>query len=173
MTEQHAVSAYIGLGGNLDDPAERVSQAVFELDSLPDCRVDQVSSLYRSAPLGPPGQADYINAVACLCTRLSARKLLSAMQYIEQRHGRDSRGPRWGPRTLDLDLLLYADRIIDEPDLSVPHPEMASREFVLYPLYEIAPSLFIPGMGWLKEHVAQCPRRGLRKLEALCESRTS
>ena len=173
MTEAERVSAYIGLGSNLQNPLEQVSRAIFELDAVPDCRLDRASSFYRSTALGPADQPDYINAVVRLHTRLSARALLTAMQGIEQRHGRRRHGLRWGPRTLDLDLLLYADRIIREPGLIVPHPEMVSREFVLYPLYEIAPSLMVPGLGRVKECVAQCPRRGLRKLEALCESRTS
>ena len=172
VTERVSLGTFIGLGSNLDHPVEQVGRAVTELDQLPASRVDICSSLYRSAPLGPPGQPDYINAVARLITSLSAQDLLSALQDVERRHGRDRSGTRWGPRTLDLDLLLYGDRVINEPGLTVPHPGMVRREFVLYPLYEIAPLLHIPGQGWLKDCIRQCPGKGLQKLELSSESST-
>jgi 2-amino-4-hydroxy-6-hydroxymethyldihydropteridine diphosphokinase len=138
--------AYIGLGSNLDDPEEQLRRAVSSLQQLPDTIIVRVSSFYRTKPVGPEGQPDYINAVVLLHTGLSARQLLEHMQAIENDHGR-IRNTRWGPRTLDLDLLLYDSDIIKEDDLTVPHPEMHKRGFVLFPLYEIAPEISIPGYG--------------------------
>lgn len=138
--------AYIGLGSNLDDPEEQLRSAVSFLQQLPDTIIVRVSSFYRTKPVGLEGQPDYINAVALLQTGLSARQLLEHMQAIENSHGR-IRNTRWGPRTLDLDLLLYDSDIIKEDDLTVPHPEMHKRGFVLFPLYEIAPAISIPGQG--------------------------
>lgn len=134
---------YIGLGSNLDTPREQVSRALTELAELSDCRNLTHSSLYRSDPVGPPGQPDYINAVACLETRLSPLQLLDALQAIEQTHQR-VRIQHWGPRTLDLDLLLYGDQVIQNERLTVPHAFMIVRNFVLYPLAEIDPHLSFP-----------------------------
>ena len=164
MTE---VSAFIGLGSNLDDPRRQVRTALAELAELPASRVSAVSSLYRSAPLQgadvPQGQPDYINAVARLESALTAEALLDALQAIETRHGR-MRNAHWGPRTLDLDILLYGDMRIDTPRLRVPHPGLAERNFVLQPLAEIAPDLDIPGLGPLRELLARCPRTELERL---------
>jgi len=134
---------YIGLGSNLDTPREQVSRALTELAELSDCRNLTHSSLYRSDPVGPPGQPDYINAVACLETLLSPLQLLDALQAIEQTHQR-VRIQHWGPRTLDLDLLLYGDQVIQNERLTVPHAFMLVRNFVLYPLAEIDPNLSFP-----------------------------
>lgn len=165
MTE---VSAFIGLGSNLDDPRQQVSTALHELATLAATRVSAVSSLYRSAPmvgLGVPvDQPAYINAVARVETGLSAEVLLNALQAIEARHGRVRGGERWGPRTLDMDILLYGDAHIDTPRLQVPHPGIAARSFVLYPLAEIAPDLEIPGAGTLRELLTHCPSAGLERL---------
>ncbi len=138
--------AYIGLGSNLDDPEEQLRSAVLSLQQLPDTTIVRVSSFYRTKPVGPEGQPDYINAVASLHTGLTARQLLEHMQAIENNHGR-IRNTHWGPRTLDLDLLLYDSDIIKEDDLTVPHPEMHKRGFVLFPLCEIAPEISVPGHG--------------------------
>jgi len=146
------VTVFVGLGSNLDRPVSQVRDALRELDGLPDTRLLRRSPLYRSAPLGPPGQPDYINAVAMLETRLMPDALLDLLQGIERRHGR-MRGERWGPRTLDLDLLLFADRRIDSERLQVPHPEISRRPFVLVPLHDIAPELIVPGVGPLSELV--------------------
>ncbi len=143
MTE---VVAWIGLGSNLDDPARQVNTALTALDGLPQSRLLACSGLYRSPPMGPQDQPDYINAVASLKTALPAEALLEALQSIEQAHAR-VRGEHWGPRTLDLDILLYGDDIIESPRLSVPHPGLAQRHFVLTPLAEIAPQLSVPGLG--------------------------
>lgn len=138
--------AYIGIGSNLDDPQAQVADAVAELAALPHTRLTARSSLYRSAPLGFAAQADFVNAVAVIDTALGARELLAELQAIEARHGR-RRSFANAPRTLDLDLLLFGDARIDEPQLIVPHPRMHERAFVLRPLVEIAPHAMIPGRG--------------------------
>ena len=157
------VTAYIGLGSNLDGPRARVKAAIDELDTLPHTRVQASSSLYRSAPMGPQDQPDYINAVAQIGTSLEAETLLDALQAIEQAHGR-VRDQHWGPRTLDLDILLYGDALIDTPRLKVPHPGMAERNFVLYPLAEIGGDLVIPGLGGIRSLLSACPENGLERL---------
>jgi 2-amino-4-hydroxy-6-hydroxymethyldihydropteridine diphosphokinase len=158
------VTAYIGLGGNLGDAARQVRAARTAIAAIPNVRELAMSSLYRSAPMGPADQPDYVNAVMAVETRLAALDLLRELQAIETACGRVRTGERWGPRTLDLDLLLYGTEKIDTPELTVPHPGIAEREFVLYPLSEIAPDLEIPGKGPLAERVRQCPRRGLMVL---------
>ena len=132
--------AYVGIGSNLDDPQGQVTRAFDELASLPRTRLAARSSLYRSAPLGHADQPDFINAVAALDTQLNPQELLSALQAIEQRHGR-RRSFANAPRTLDLDLLLFASEEIDTDRLRIPHPRMRERAFVLKPLLEIAPHL--------------------------------
>ncbi|MEE8426684.1 MAG: 2-amino-4-hydroxy-6-hydroxymethyldihydropteridine diphosphokinase [Woeseiaceae bacterium] len=138
---------YIGIGSNLNGPVEQVETAFGLLGELPKSRLVARSSLYRSAPFGGIEQPDFVNAVAALETQLDARSLLGQLQHIEQSRGREHGGERWGPRIIDLDLLVYDDVIIDEPDLTVPHPGIAERNFVLLPLREIAPGLEIPGLG--------------------------
>lgn len=135
--------AFIGLGANLGEAAATLSSAVLALRQLPQTRVECVSSLYRSRPLGPPGQPDYLNAVARLGTLLTPHALLKALQAIEAAHGR-VRDIRWGPRTLDLDLLLYANDEISTADLTIPHPELKNRNFVTIPLLETSPALRLP-----------------------------
>jgi 2-amino-4-hydroxy-6-hydroxymethyldihydropteridine diphosphokinase len=138
--------AYIGIGSNLDQPEARVGSALEELARLPRTRLSARSSLYRSTPVGYAAQPDFINAVAELDTGLAAHELLAELRSIEARHGR-RRSFANAPRTLDLDLLLYGDARIDEPQLVVPHPRMHERAFVLRPLVEIAPHATIPGRG--------------------------
>mgnify|MGYP005751058203 FL=1 len=164
MPEPAAVMAYVGLGSNLDDPRRQVEQALRELAALPDTVLAARSSLYRSAPMGPADQPAYINAVARLDTRLAPEALLDALQAVEAAHGRLRTGERWGPRTLDLDILLYGDARLDSPRLKVPHPGMAERNFVLEPLAELAPELDIPGLGPLRELLARCPMAELERL---------
>jgi len=147
---RRAEVVYVGLGSNLQEPREQVRRALQELAQLPCTRLDRHSSLYRSNPLGPQDQPDYVNAVACLATELAPLPLLDALQAIEQAHGR-VRDRHWGARTLDLDILLYGDRVIDLPRLQVPHPQMHRRSFVLKPLLEIAPGLAVPGRGPVAE----------------------
>ncbi|WP_210398104.1 2-amino-4-hydroxy-6-hydroxymethyldihydropteridine diphosphokinase [Motiliproteus sediminis] len=148
--------AFIGLGSNLDDPAHQVRTALDELKSLPDTTLTATSRLYRSDPVGPPGQPDYINAVALLHTGLEAEALLDALQALEAEHQR-VRGERWGPRTLDLDILLYGNRVISTPRLTVPHSHLDQRSFVLYPLREIAPQLVLPDGRSIDALCARCP----------------
>lgn len=158
------VRAYVGLGSNLDGPAKRLCRAFEALAALPATALIARSSLYRSAPMGPADQPDYVNAVAALDTELAPEALLDALQAIERTQGR-VRGPeRWGPRTLDLDLLLYGQRRIDTPRLQVPHPGLGERNFVLYPLQEIAPELRLPDGRTLASAVVACPREGLERL---------
>jgi len=151
--KRRAEIVYIGLGSNLENPRDQVQRALVELGQIPGTRVDCHSSLYLSAPLGPEDQPDYVNAVARLSTELQPLPLLDALQRIEQKHGR-VRERHWGPRTLDLDILLYGDHCIDLPRLLVPHPHMHQRGFVLKPLLEIAPDLCVPGRGPLVELAA-------------------
>ena len=137
--------AYIGIGANLGDALANVDDAIVRIAALPGTRLLASSSRYRTAPIDSSGD-DYINAVACIDTSLGAHELLAALQAIELAHGRE-RPYRNAPRTLDLDVLLYGDHIIDTPDLQVPHPRMLERAFVLAPLLEIAPEAVVPGTG--------------------------
>lgn len=175
--DQAAHLVYVALGANLAGPEGQVRRALVELEQLPRSRMLRVSPLYLTKPLGPGDQPDYVNAVVSLETRLSPRDLLLALQAIEKAHGRVREQGRWGPRPLDLDLLLYGRRRIDEPDLRIPHPEMSRRPFVLVPLADIAPGdLAIPGQGrCLTELLAACPRDGIQRLASAraCEGATS
>jgi 2-amino-4-hydroxy-6-hydroxymethyldihydropteridine diphosphokinase len=141
-----ATKAFIGLGANLGDREAQVRRAIAALAELPGTRLLAASSLYRSAPVGVGAQPDFINAVAAIETQLAPRPLLEALLAAERRFGRRREFPG-APRTLDLDLLLYGDRVIAEPGLIVPHPRMHERAFVLAPLAEIAPDIAIPGKG--------------------------
>ncbi|WP_070887611.1 2-amino-4-hydroxy-6-hydroxymethyldihydropteridine diphosphokinase [Pseudomonas sp. D2-3] len=155
--------AYIGLGSNLAEPAEQLRQALVALEQLSHTRLAAVSSLYVSDSL-LPGQPRYTNAVAALDTELQPLQLLDALQAIELDQGRE-RIERWGPRTLDLDILLFGQRLIDEPRLRVPHYHMHARAFVLYPLAEIATDdLQLPDGRPLSELLAACPFEGLERL---------
>jgi 2-amino-4-hydroxy-6-hydroxymethyldihydropteridine diphosphokinase len=158
------VSAYIGLGSNLGEPLQQLQTALDALNQLPDTRVVNCSSFYSSKPMGPADQPDYINAVAELETALAPQELLLALQAIEQTQGRVRTGQRWGARTLDLDLLLYGDEVINTDSLQVPHPGLAERDFVLVPLAEIAPDIVIPGQPALKQLIEHCPDYGLERL---------
>ena len=143
-----AVHAYIGIGANLGDPVAQVLRACARLaQDVPGTRLIARSSLYRNPPMGPQDQPDYVNTVARIDTQLAPRALLRELQRIEADCGRQRDGTRWGPRLLDLDLLLFGDESVDEPGLRVPHPGIAQRDFVLFPLQEIAPRLVIPGHG--------------------------
>lgn len=148
--------AYVGVGGNIGEPMTTVRSALAALDGLPETRLASVSRLYRSAPMGPAGQPDFINAVAAIHTTLAPLALLSSLQSVERRYGRVRNRVRWGPRTLDLDLLLYGNARITEEVLTVPHPGLHERPFVLYPLHEIAPDLEVPGHGPVAALLARC-----------------
>ncbi|MEJ2059047.1 MAG: 2-amino-4-hydroxy-6-hydroxymethyldihydropteridine diphosphokinase [Gammaproteobacteria bacterium] len=159
------VAAWVGLGSNLDDPQAQILRALEELDELPETRRVKASGLYRNPPMGPQDQPDYVNAVARLETALTPLALLDALLAIEQAHGR-IRALHWGPRTLDLDLLLYGDQVLDHERLRLPHPGLHERAFVLYPLLEIDPGLEIPGLGRLRDLAAACPADGLIRISA-------
>lgn len=148
------VVAYVGLGSNLDRPAEQIERALRELDALPQTRLAARSRLYRTAPWGGVAQPDFINAVAALDTGLDVRQLMRALLDLEHRAGRRRDGERNGPRVLDLDLLLYGDHRIAEAGLQVPHPRLHERAFVLVPLAEIAPDLSVPGHGPVRRLLA-------------------
>ncbi|GAB2790053.1 2-amino-4-hydroxy-6-hydroxymethyldihydropteridine diphosphokinase [Halomonas shantousis] len=155
--------AYIGLGSNLDDPQRQLEQAFAEFDRLPLTRLLRRSRLFASAPVGPQDQPDYLNAVAELSTRLSPLALLDQLQTLEQRHRR-VRQRRWGPRTLDLDLLLYDEQHWDTPRLSLPHPEMHRRGFVLVPLAELAGERYLYHGQTIAELAQQHVSNDLRAL---------
>ncbi|MFE8071363.1 2-amino-4-hydroxy-6-hydroxymethyldihydropteridine diphosphokinase [Marinobacteraceae bacterium S3BR75-40.1] len=166
MTEAGAAErVYIGLGSNLDSPLLQVHAALEALAQLPDTTLADASPLYRSAPLGPAGQPDYINGAAALDTRLPPESLLDYLQQIELTQGRE-RGERWGPRTLDLDILLFGRQQIQTQRLTVPHPEIGNREFVLRPLHDLAPDLTLPDGRAIAELLAQCPDHRLRPVPA-------
>jgi len=139
-------AGFIGVGSNLDDPCGQVERAIELLDEIPGTELVARSSMYLSSPFGPVEQPDFVNAVAKLHTSLEASVLLQHLQEIERTQGRIA-GMRWGPRVIDLDLLVFGDEVIDEPQLRVPHAGITERNFVLLPLQEIAPELVIPGLG--------------------------
>lgn len=156
-------SAWIGLGSNLGRPQEQLESACEMLADVPGTELLRCSSWYRSAPMGPVEQPDYLNGVAELHTLLEPEALLDTLQAIEKAHDRE-REVRWGPRTLDLDLLLYGSRRIDTPRLTVPHPGIRERNFVLYPLRELEPGLEIPGLGKVDALARQVGDEGLNRL---------
>ncbi len=165
MTDNVLVVAYIGLGSNLDTPVEKLQQAKFALDKLDSVTVVATSGLYASPPMGPQDQPDYVNAALAIKTTLEAITLLHEMQAIETQLGRIRTGKRWGPRTVDLDLLLFGQETINRPELIVPHPGLISRSFVLYPLNDIAPDFIVPGFTTIAELMARCPQQGLKKIQ--------
>lgn len=159
--------AYIGIGSNLDDPVAQVREAIEELGIIPDSLLIASSSLYSSKPMGAIDQPDYVNAVVSIDTVLSPQTLLQTLQGIERRRGRMHTVEKWGPRVLDLDLLLYGHRVIETADLTVPHPGLHERDFVLVPLEEIAGDINIPGRGMLSAFISRCKRHSLRKLASV------
>ncbi|MBK9160776.1 MAG: 2-amino-4-hydroxy-6-hydroxymethyldihydropteridine diphosphokinase [Nitrosomonadales bacterium] len=155
--------AFIGLGSNLDDPCSQLQRALADLGQLPDTELLARSSLYRSAPLGYLDQPDFVNAVAKIATGLTPQALLQALLDIEHRHGRE-RTFRNAPRILDLDVLLYDELRLHEHGLTIPHPQMHMRAFVLRPLLEIAPDCEIPGMGAARRALLDCQDQALERL---------
>jgi 2-amino-4-hydroxy-6-hydroxymethyldihydropteridine diphosphokinase len=156
--------AYVGIGSNLEDPVRQVRDAFSELDRLPHTRVVKQSSLYRSAPLGHAAQPDFINAVARLETALPAEGLLAELQQIEARQGRSRSFPN-APRTLDLDVLLFGELVLDSPELKIPHPRLQERAFVLRPLLEIAPEIEIPRRGPAKALLEACAGQEIQRID--------
>lgn len=159
-------TAYVGLGGNLGDAAAALREAFAALDALPRTRLLRASRLYRTPAWGRGGQPDFINAAAALETGLDARALLEALLAVERRFGREREreSGRWGPRTLDLDLLLFGGAVMDEPGLRVPHPHLHERAFALVPLAEIAPDAAIPGRGTVRAARAAVAADGIEEL---------
>jgi 2-amino-4-hydroxy-6-hydroxymethyldihydropteridine diphosphokinase len=152
---------YIALGSNLGNPEVQLRKAVVALETLPDTQLDQLSDIYRSVAVGAKMQPNYLNAVIRLATKLSPTKLLNALQKIEQDQGR-IREERWGPRTLDLDILLYGDQQVASEKLTIPHPRMRERDFVLYPLREISnTNLVLPDGSDIDTLLRQCSDNGL------------
>jgi len=159
-----SVAAYIGIGSNLDDPERQVRRAIEALASMPETRFVRASRLYRTAPWGRTDQPAFVNAAAEIATTLSPRALLDALLAIERAQGRHRDGTRWGPRALDLDVLIYGDRTIDEPGLAIPHPHLADRAFVLLPLADIDPALHVPGKGRISELLRKVDATGIEPL---------
>ena len=155
--------AYVGLGANLGGPRCQVEAALGELDAIPRTRLTKASSLYRSAPVGYAQQPEYVNAVAELETGLDAAALLAELQAIESRHGR-SRSFANAPRTLDLDILLFGDARLSDPGLTIPHPRMHERAFVLKPLLEIAPGAEVPGRGAARDLLRACAGQNVERI---------
>ena len=156
--------AYIGIGSNQGDARAHVLQAFDELARLPGTRLEGRSALYRSEPVDAPGQPDYVNAAAGVDTDLSAAQLLAALQDIELRHGRERPYPN-APRTLDLDLLLYGDSAFQSAMLTLPHPRMHQRAFVLMPLLDLDPRLEVPGRGAARELLARCAGQRVARMD--------
>lgn len=157
------VTAYLGLGSNLGDPQAQIERAVAALARLPGCQGVRSSSLYRNPPMGPADQPDYVNAVVALRTCLDPLVLLDQLQALERMQGR-VRGRYWGERTLDVDLLLFGERRIDHARLTVPHPGLPQRAFVLYPLAELADAPPLPGLPALQTLLTGCDGEPLRKI---------
>lgn len=155
---------FIALGSNLGDPIAQVEKAIEALQSEPSINLLKRSSLYRTEPVGLAGQPDYINAAVEIETTLTPFALLDTLKRIETRCGRVRNGVFWGPRVIDLDLLLYREEEIADRRLQVPHPEIASRRFVLLPLLEIAPQLHLPHLGALEQLLAHAPRYRVERI---------
>ncbi|WP_392561439.1 2-amino-4-hydroxy-6-hydroxymethyldihydropteridine diphosphokinase [Orbus sturtevantii] len=155
--------AFIALGANLGEPLKQAQDAVKSVNSLRSTKVLEVSPFYRSKPLGPQDQPDYLNAVIKITTELSPIALLNALQKIEKDLGRVRKSNRWGPRTLDLDILLYDNIQINSENLTIPHYDMKNREFVLYPLFDLEPELVLPDHSLLSELISHLPLKGMTR----------
>ena len=156
--------AYVGIGGNLDSPRERVPEAIERMKALDATRIELRSHLYLTRPMGPQDQPNFVNAAVGLLTQLEPRDLLSGLLGIERSMGRE-RLERWGPRIIDLDLLWMVDLSVDEPGLTLPHPGVSRRNFVLYPLADIAPTIKIPGFGRVLDLKRDAGGEGISLLE--------
>lgn len=154
---------YIAIGSNLASPLEQVNAALAALAQIPESRIVAVSPFYRTPPLGPQDQPDYLNAAVALETTLAPETLLDHTQHIELQQGRERKAHRWGPRTLDLDIMLYGDRQIATPRLTVPHYDMKNRAFMLLPLAQIAPDLRFPDGDTLSDILAKLDRSGISR----------
>ena len=160
-----ASKAYIGIGSNLSRPDEQIGRARNALSGLPKTRLLAFSPVYRNPALGPGDQPDYLNAVAAIETALAPHALLDALQIIEANQGRLRGAVRWGPRTLDLDLLVYGDRTIHDRRLTIPHPHIGERAFVLKPLLDIDPDLDVPGLGRVAALLSGVSQASLQRVD--------
>jgi 2-amino-4-hydroxy-6-hydroxymethyldihydropteridine diphosphokinase len=158
--------AYVALGSNLSGPRRQVEAAFEALAGIPDSRLVLRSSLWRSAPMGPQDQPAFINAVAGLVTTATPRACLESLKSLERRLGKAEPAVRWGPRSIDLDLLVFGDNKLDEPGLTLPHPGLHQRNFVLYPLSEIAAELWVPGLARVRRLRERVSRAGIERLDA-------
>ncbi len=156
--------AYVGVGSNLEEPRAQVLRALGRLAQLPRTRLELTSPLYRSRPMGPIAQPDFVNAVAGLLTELEAPALFAALRALEVALGRPAVHERWGPRVIDLDLLACGRERRAGPELTLPHPGIPERNFVLYPLADIAPDLDLPGLGRVAELAGRVTAEGLTRL---------
>ncbi len=166
MHTRHWIPAYVGLGSNLDDPRAQVLRAGDALAQLTDSRFVLRSSLYRTPPFGPVEQPDFVNAVVAMLTQLDAANFLSVLKRLETKLGRQAPVVRWGPRVIDLDLLVHGTSVLDQPDITVPHPGLAQRAFVLRPLAEIAPDLLVPRVGRVASLLARVDASKVERLPA-------
>ncbi len=157
--------AYVGVGSNLDQPALQVRRALSALERLARTRLVARSALYRSKPLGPVSQPDFVNAVAGLLTQQDVRQFFEALRSLERELGREPPRVRWGPRRIDLDLLVFGGQRIESPELTLPHPGIVQRNFVLYPLRELAPDLDIPGLGRVAELASRADPADIWRLD--------
>jgi len=158
-------SVYVGVGSNLDQPEMQVRRALDALPGIPATQLVLCSSLYGSKPAGPVQQPDFVNAVAALLTRLTPSQFFAQLRGLEAQLGRSASRERWGPRRIDLDLLVFAQERIETADLTLPHPQIAARNFVLYPLRELAPELAIAGSRSVRELAAQVDPGGIWRLD--------
>lgn len=161
--------AYIGLGSNIDTPQEQIHTALVNLQAHEQISIQQCSHLYASTPMGPKNQPDYVNAVCKITTSLTPIELLDALQSVEHEHGRKREGERWGPRTLDLDILLFNNLTMDNDRLTLPHYGMAQREFVMVPLFEIEPDMIMNDGKSISSWVSQCSFASLKRLPGVVD----
>ena len=158
-------TVFIAVGSNLSDPVSQANAAIDALKQLPKSEFIRSSSLYSSTPMGPQDQPDYVNAVSLVETELSAHELFTHTCQIEQDHGRVRNGEHWGPRTLDLDILLFGDHKINDEQLVIPHYGMKEREFVIYPLLDISPDLVLPCGTHLQQLTQSVPLNGMETIK--------
>jgi len=158
--------AYVALGSNLAEPRRQVERAFVELASIPESRLVSRSGLWLSDPMGPQDQPAFVNAAAGLVTTAGPREFLDALKAVERRMGRVEPALRWGPRVIDLDLLVFGDVTLDEPGLTLPHPGLHQRNFVLYPLSEIAAELWVPGLARVRRLAERVSGAGIERLAA-------
>lgn len=167
-SKSRCAGVYVGLGSNLDNPIGQLRTAKSALSMLPRTRLERCSSFYRTVPVGYAEQSDFLNAVCRLSTELDPAMLVEHLLAIEVQHGRVERKQKWGPRILDLDLLLYDQSVMSTPGVTVPHPRLHERAFVLYPLSELDRDLIVPGRGKVTELLVSCREQKIEKIDTTC-----